>query len=91
LAGIVTKWPEKIKYCGVLQGVVEKEYCRELKKVKKMDKNFSLARTCRLPRNILIQSAPFSRRKKTDISKPVYFFCLQFAILFAILFLQCLP
>jgi hypothetical protein len=32
LAGRVIKWPEKIKNCGVLQGVGEKEYSGEMKK-----------------------------------------------------------
>jgi hypothetical protein len=32
LAGRVTKWPEKIKNCGVLRGVGEKEYSGEKKK-----------------------------------------------------------
>jgi len=31
LAGRVTKWPEKIKNCGVLQGVGEKKYSGEKK------------------------------------------------------------
>ncbi|MFA5286332.1 MAG: hypothetical protein WC347_12105, partial [Smithellaceae bacterium] len=35
LAGRVIKWPEKIKNCGVLQGVGEKKYSGELKKLKR--------------------------------------------------------